>query len=563
MRLLKTSSVEPDFFSTLEYFSDDKTIPEYAILSHTWEEGGEVLFADMQNGIASSKAGYRKLRYSCKQAIADGYDYVWIDTCCIDKGSSAELSEAINSMFSWYQKAEKCYVYLADVSSKEIQQSKWFTRGWTLQELIAPHTVIFYSTDWIQIGTKWTLHNDLAEKTGIDVGILTGERALESASVARRMSWACDRKTTRTEDEAYCLMGLFDVNMPMLYGEGKKAFIRLQEEIMKNSDDQSIFAWKESAADDDCHYGLLAKSPKNFETSGNIFPYRDWERSAPFSVSNKGLRIEFHLTPYDGLYVAALDCPAPPNYDGHLGIFLKRLTTGDRQFARVKAREFGRLQERGTSETVHVRQSPAAPTSQDIYPMHVFQLRKGPIYNPGSGYRPIQSACPAGQGKQPKGLAQFASHRRWASDRIQTTFKITKRAGQLAGAILFERHDGEKLVIALGSMADFTVGFDAVAFSDVGNWDLLQKEFNPRPVNINMGLKDHQVRIHTDQQIHEGTKYYMVDIVIEAIYHSLNPIDLILDFVPALQNDPNERPHNARIAPSRGFGKLKSALKFS
>ena len=563
MRLLKTSSVEPDFFSNLEYFSDDRNIPEYAILSHTWE-GEEVLFADMQNGSAASKAGYRKLRYSCKQAAADGYDYIWIDTCCIDKSSSAELSEAINSMFSYYQKAGKCYAYLADVPSKvsTLTRSKWFTRGWTLQELIAPHTVIFYSSDWVQVGTKWTLHDVLAQKTGIDVGILTGEKSLESASVARRMSWACNRETTRTEDEAYCLMGLFDVNMPMLYGEGKKAFVRLQEEIMKNSDDQSLFAWKEPAAEEDLYYGLLAKSPKNFEFSSNIFPYRDWERSAPFSVSNKGLRIEIHLTPFEGLYVAALDCPAPPNYEGFLGIFLKRLATGDRQFARVKAREFGRLKERGLLETVHVRQTPSAPGPQDIYPSHVFQLRKGPNFTNESGYRPVQTACSSWNEKRISTLAQFSSHKQWALS-IQSTFKIQKRARQLAGAILFERHDGESLVVLLGSMEDFTVGFDAVALSSVVNFDILQEAFKPRPPNTNMCLKDHQVRISTEQQAHEGVKYYVVDIVIEAIYHSLNPIDMVKDLMPALQNDTGERRHNARTLPYRGFGRLKDALKLS
>ena len=123
-----------------------------------------------------------------------------------------------------------------------LTESRWFTRGWTLQELIAPRSLTFYSSDWHELGTKATLHDSLSKRTGIDVEILRGKKRLESTSVARRMSWACNRQTTRTEDEAYCLMGLFDVNMPMLYGEGSNAFLRLQEEIMKHSDDESIFA---------------------------------------------------------------------------------------------------------------------------------------------------------------------------------------------------------------------------------------------------------------------------------------------------------------------------------
>jgi hypothetical protein len=229
-----------------------------------------------------------------------------VDRFCIDKSSSAELSETINSMYSWYQKARICYVYIADFPTTvpALIDSRWFTRGWSLQELIAPSTLIFYSGDWAELGTKLTLQDILAKRTGIDVGILTGEKSLESASVARRMSWACNRETTRTEDEAYCLMRIFDVNMSMLYGEGSQAFRRLQEEIMRHSDDQSLFAWTDSTPDSDSYHGLLAKSPKSFSNTGNIIPYRDLEFSATFSISNKGLRIDLHLSRYaEDLYI--------------------------------------------------------------------------------------------------------------------------------------------------------------------------------------------------------------------------------------------------------------------
>lgn len=122
-----------------------------------------------------------------------------------------------------------------------MRSSRWFTRGWTLQELIAPVDVIFYSQKWDPLGAKQgdPLNNDwrfpylLSDITGIDGDVLLGSLTLEDLSVATKMKWAANRHTTRTEDTAYCLMGIFSVNMPLLYGEGSRAFIRLQEEILK------------------------------------------------------------------------------------------------------------------------------------------------------------------------------------------------------------------------------------------------------------------------------------------------------------------------------------------
>lgn len=195
----------------------------------------------------------------------DRYPYAWIDTCCINKESSAELSEAINSMFAWYQNAGICYAYLDDVvqeggsgiipdgvgNSKfrlyaELRESKWFTRWWTLQELIAPRVLLMLNVDWVDIGYKRDLCYILHSVTGIDETMLRGTAKLESFSIAKRMSWAADRQTTRPEDIAYSLMGIFNVNLPLIYGEGDNAFLRLQEEIIRNSDDHSIFAWEET-----------------------------------------------------------------------------------------------------------------------------------------------------------------------------------------------------------------------------------------------------------------------------------------------------------------------------
>ncbi|EIW61113.1 HET-domain-containing protein, partial [Trametes versicolor FP-101664 SS1] len=192
-----------------------------------------------------------KIKGICKVARKAGYQYVWIDSCCIDKTSSAELAEAINSMFDLYRLATVCYVYLSDVSDgtrarkkgSSFAKSRWHTRGWTLQELIAPDRVVFLTSGWAPLGTKISLAVTLRRITGIDIALLTGRASLESFSVARRMSWAANRQTTRVEDEAYSLLGIFGVHMSPIYGEGRNAFLRLQEEIIKNIPDQSIFAW--------------------------------------------------------------------------------------------------------------------------------------------------------------------------------------------------------------------------------------------------------------------------------------------------------------------------------
>ncbi|KAI8295496.1 Vegetative incompatibility protein HET-E-1 [Colletotrichum sp. SAR11_240] len=344
MRLIKASSINTEgSLIELVDFTPDK-IPRYAILSHTWGSD-EVVYADIRNHTAARKDSFEKIRYSCHQTIADGFEYVWIDSCCIDKSSSAELSEAINSMFDWYDKAEVCYAYLSGVSSTvdtsktdgDFAGCRWFTRGWTLQELLAPDDLIFFSDDWVKIGEKLTLSRPLSVITGIEEDILKGTKPIESASIAKRMSWASHRITTRPEDVAYCLMGLFGVNMPMLYGEGDKAFLRLQEEIMKQSDDQSLFAWVDLSASTETYHGLLAKSPLNFEYSNSIVPYQDWEPRPPYSMTNRGLRIDLPLTLRgEELFAAALDCPAPPDFEdsSFLAIYLKRISHSDQQFAR-------------------------------------------------------------------------------------------------------------------------------------------------------------------------------------------------------------------------------------
>ena len=228
-----------------------KNVPPYAILSHTWgADTDEVTFRDLIDNTGKSKAGYDKIRFCGEQARLDGLQYFWVDTCCIDKSNNNELSEAINSMFRWYQKAAKCYVYLSDLSIHDydktdhfsqsaLLKSKWFTRGWTLQELIAPPSVEFFSLEGERLGDKRSMEKQIHEITEIAIQALRGD-PLSDFSVPERLSWAANRETTREEDKAYCLLGIFGIHMPLIYGEGKKAFIRLHEEISKSSKSQLL-----------------------------------------------------------------------------------------------------------------------------------------------------------------------------------------------------------------------------------------------------------------------------------------------------------------------------------
>ena len=225
----------------------------YAILSHVWQGNQERTFQDVQDlfhkrarNLPRDEQVFDKIRSCCLLAKKHGYDWVWIDTCCIDKTNSSELSEAINSMFEWYAKADVCYAFLQDIAAdQDITESRWFERGWTLQELIMPASLLFVANSWSALGTKQDFANIVQEKTHVSSGILSNALGTEEASISQRMSWASSRQTTRREDRAYCLMGLFGVNMPTLYGEGDKAFYRLQEEILKTSTDHTIFAWGE------------------------------------------------------------------------------------------------------------------------------------------------------------------------------------------------------------------------------------------------------------------------------------------------------------------------------
>jgi hypothetical protein len=242
MRLLKYRSDSDDFILE-EYVGN--SIPPYAILSHTWgPDNDEVTFKDVTESRGKDKPGYRKLKFCSNQAARDHLDFFWVDTCCIDKTSSAELTEAINSMFKWYRGAKKCYVLLSDVSisspvteitqekwAEVFQSSRWFKRGWTLQELLAPQSVEFFSKAEDKIGDKKSLQDALHITTGLPIPALKNS-TLSQFSVDERFSWAGRRETKREEDAAYSLLGIFDTQISLIYGEGReRAFIRLRREI--------------------------------------------------------------------------------------------------------------------------------------------------------------------------------------------------------------------------------------------------------------------------------------------------------------------------------------------
>jgi hypothetical protein len=296
---LQTSSISKMWLiDTLRLKLKYITNPEdykYAILSHTWGDD-EVTFEEIKNlSVAGRKTGYEKIRRTCERASKQGLSWAWVDTCCIDKSSSAELSESINSMFQWYRLAAVCYAWLEDwdgTTPESMRNSRWFTRGWTLQELIAPSYVEFLDHDWVFCGNKVSLGNIISAVTRVDSDVLQGLRPLSKVPVGRRMSWAAFRQTTRVEDRAYSLLGLFDINMPLLYGEGQKAFLRLQEEIARNSSDMSLFAWDVPHQRSQKFFGIFAPTPDNFKNCSTLIAQSNqFYNLNDFVITNKGLNI--------------------------------------------------------------------------------------------------------------------------------------------------------------------------------------------------------------------------------------------------------------------------------
>lgn len=359
-------------------------VPPYAILSHRW--GGEevslqewhrvealedkifgitrqpafgrprhpndYLHDSLQNkwgrfatekGMITSKLGYSKILSCCKLVREETIHvetqnqrcrYVWIDTCCIDKTNNAELSEAINSMFRWYEKSLVCLAHLADVHTNlgqkemedEFRNSAWFQRGWTLQELLAPPVIKFFDQEWEYLFDREHQARLISNITRIDEDILTGSKILSKACSAEKMSWAASRTTSRKEDIAYCLLGIFDVNMPLLYGEGDKAFVRLQEEIIRQSGDLSIFAWGYNVPMVYETCGIFAHSPVDFIGCSNL--RRRHNRLAVMSMMNVTLSVQLRYykprsAALDFIY-ADLDCSADLGWSIFLPLVIEK-----------------------------------------------------------------------------------------------------------------------------------------------------------------------------------------------------------------------------------------------
>ncbi|KAI1364406.1 HET domain-containing protein [Xylaria arbuscula] len=310
-------------------------VPPYAILSHTWEND-EITYQEFKNmKIDNGKAGLIKIQKACHLARSKDFEYIWVDTCCIDKSSSAELSEAINSMFEWYRVSSVCFAHISDLPAGTIDQPstlwrdeengicRWFRRGWTLQELLAPNNVEFYDREWNFRGDKkdQQVMQRLSIMTGIrNPHVFLNSDTIMEVPVGERMSWASQRQTKRPEDLAYCLLGIFKVNMPLIYGEGMRAFQRLQEEIIKTTTDRSLFCWT-AKSNEPRYRGLLAESPAEFESyheavklSRMSVGWSSLGSDPEFSVTNKGIRIDSQLCYIDKRHERiALRCNIPPD----------------------------------------------------------------------------------------------------------------------------------------------------------------------------------------------------------------------------------------------------------
>jgi hypothetical protein len=363
MRCLNTTSYELQF-GDHEYFKSRG----YAILSHRWV-GAEITFDQIQTySYELRKAGEKqvssfqlsKVRGACATARQLGFAWLWIDNCCINKASATEESESINSMFKWYRDAQVCITYLSDVrldappgppnyeatisfsksenvhamrDEKEVpgifksingQSSEWFSRGWTLQELLAPREMRFYDSTWNYMGTKTSLAHEIERVTGIEVQYLTGARHFRKACIATKMSWQAGRNTARIEDIAYSMLGLFNIMMIPQYGEGQRAFMRLQHEVQSMQPDESLFAWKmpnssagesydlEASSDTTWapdEWGLLAPTPNWFKGCGNVYIEDGLNIRRPteaFQATQQGIRVHFLPMAGNGKYWAIM-----------------------------------------------------------------------------------------------------------------------------------------------------------------------------------------------------------------------------------------------------------------
>lgn len=387
------------------------------------------------------KPGYTKILSAAKQALSDGIQYLWADTICIDRTNGYEISEAINAMFTWYSNAAVCYAHLEDVVFQEYKsgyrtwehdfaESRWFTRGWTLQELVAPKKVVFFAKGWQWLGTKAdsTLSKVVEKVTKIEAKVLSDPGQIFRTCIARRMAWASARKTTRPEDIAYSLMGIFGVNMQLLYGEGgENAFVRLQEEIIKTSDDHTLFAWglvgSNGKKEDNVvptHYdsleefdhdemvgmtGILARSPADFAGMDGVVPATTTmpEGDASYKMTNKGLKIRLKLSPVNighvtnqKFYLGVLNCQhSEDDPSSRLGMLLTETETPNVLF-RTRTKMYtwlsGAALATAEPKTIYICQNnPARLIQRDGQLDELFWIKARDLVSPGYQIVDIQA----------------------------------------------------------------------------------------------------------------------------------------------------------------------------
>ncbi|OAQ76079.1 HET domain-containingprotein [Purpureocillium lilacinum] len=480
MRLINVESLVLE-----DFMAGGSDAPPYAILSHTWGNE-EVTFQDFINPdqtVRSRKQGFAKISKTCSLAKSEGLKYAWVDTCCIDKTSSAELTEAINSMFQWYRDAVTCYAWLADLPSSAVvdgrpektslSRCRWFTRGWTLQELIAPRAVQFFDQAWAPCGTKASIGEMLTEITMVNASVLEDPELLPTLSIAQRMSWAATRQTTRVEDMAYCLLGIFDVNMPMLYGEGSRAFLRLQEEIARESNDLSIFAWRATQADRQ-HSGVFAASPADFAQSGSVQLAGDTVYSPEFTLTNKGLRMNVNLySAKEDAYLLKLNCDeVTATGQQSVGIFIK--PHGGGVYSRARLSEFGvaAAGDTGKKRDLFLFRHLSAARSKRLETSHsnAFMLREG-----------FNTAEKTPYPDFPFSTSFVMPMEEWDPQRHMF---LTEGAAEFCGYALFVKRDGVRPDDELGTGSMFLVIFGKKG--DQEAWVSLFDAYNHGPVFAEM-----------------------------------------------------------------------------
>lgn len=274
------------------------SLPPYATFSHVIDEIGAPLedFARIKRELCSDIV--KILIRACVQARDAGFTWLWNYAACVDRNSCAAQSEAINSLAQIYRNCGRSIIYLEDLKSKLVEdeevvermaECRWIRNVWAIPQIVFSRVAFFYSSDWSLIGTKKSLLPYLSSRMGIDQEVLEDSDSLEEFSLARRMSWASDMTASRVEDFAYALVGLFDVSMSILYGEGQKAFLKLQEEIMGDTDDFSLIAWDKIDAQE--YNGLFAHSPACFRRFRNG-PTTPLRVNGEVQIQCKGINIQ-------------------------------------------------------------------------------------------------------------------------------------------------------------------------------------------------------------------------------------------------------------------------------